>query len=141
MIVPFKKLFLDTAPLVYYLDDNERYADIVQNFISASFINGVEVLMSAVTATEYLTHPYRNKDQERIDTFFEFIAKSKIKIIPIDMVVAEKAAQIRADYPYFKTMDSLQLAAALTNDCDAFLTNDKQLTQFEALQCITVDSL
>ena len=141
MIVPFRKLFLDTAPVVYYLDDNERYADVVQNFIFASFVNGIEVLTSVITATEYLTHPYRNKDEERISTFFEFIAKSKISIVPIDLVIAEKAAQIRADYPNFKTMDSLQLATALTNDCDAFLTNDKQLVQFSGLHCITVDSL
>ncbi len=141
MIVPFRKLFLDTAPLVYYLDDHEYYADIVQNFILASAMNGVEMLTSVITATEYLTYPYRNNDTEKISTFFEFTAKTKISLIPIDIAIAERAAQIRANYPYFKTMDSLQLAAALLNNCDAFLTNDKQLCQFSELSCITVDSL
>ena len=57
----------------------------------------------------------------------------------VNEAIARKAAQIRADYKDFKAMDALQLAAAECNGCDAFLTNDKQLRQYKALYCITVE--
>jgi len=141
VIVPFRKLFLDTAPLVYYLDKDERYAWKVKDFFSNTLNNGKNMCTSVITATEYLTYPYRNGNLGKVAAFFAFMANAKIDMFPIDIAIAERAAQIRANYPYFKTMDSLQLAAALLNNCDAFLTNDKQLCQFSELSCITVDSL
>ena len=45
---------------------------------------------------------------------------------------------IRALYKDFKTMDCLQLAAACLKQCDLFLTNDKQLRQFDEIKCITI---
>lgn len=76
-----------------------------------------------------------------INAFYSFIDGMDIEIKNIDKVVAEKAAQIRAEYKYFKTMDALQLAAACLSGCDLFLTNDKQLKQFKEIRCITVGEL
>lgn len=64
-----------------------------------------------------------------------------IEIKSIDKTIAEKAAQIRAEYKFFKTMDALQLATACLSECDLFLTNDKQLKQFKEINCITVVEL
>ena len=38
-------------------------------------------------------------------------------------------------------MDALQIAAADTNGCDMFFTNDRQLRQETDLPCITMDDL
>ena len=38
-------------------------------------------------------------------------------------------------------MDTIQLAVACFEECDLFLTNDKQLRQFKEIRCITVDEL
>lgn len=64
-----------------------------------------------------------------------------IEIIEISKAIAEKAAQIRAEYTSFRTMDALQLASACLSGCDLFLTNDKQLKQFREIICVTVDEL
>lgn len=64
-----------------------------------------------------------------------------IEIKSIDRAIADKAAQIRAEYKGFKSMDALQLATACLSGCDLFLTNDKQLRQFKEIKCITVDEL
>ena len=141
MIGLFEKLFLDTAPLVYYLDIDERYAWRVKEFFCFILSSGRTMCTSVITATEYLTHPYKNGNVGKVAAFFAFMADMQIPMFSVDIEVAEKAAQIRAEYPHFKTMDSLQLASALVRDCDAFLTNDKQLCQFTGLRCITVDSL
>ncbi len=73
--------------------------------------------------------------------FFEFLTDCNVQIHPIDISIAKKAAQIRARYKDFKTMDCLQLATACLQQCDLFLTNDKQLRQFDELKCMVIDDL
>lgn len=74
-----------------------------------------------------------------IDDFYHFICDMDIEISNIDREIAEKAAEIRAEYKGFKAMDALQLAAACLTKCDIFLTNDKQLRQFRGIKCIMVE--
>lgn len=38
-------------------------------------------------------------------------------------------------------MDALQLASAIQNNCDVFLTNDKQLKQVQEISVLLVDEL
>ena len=97
------------------------------------------MVTSTVTCTEYLTYPYRTGNTEKIDVFFEFLTDCNVQIQPIDINTAKKAAQIRARYKDFKTMDCLQLATACLKQCDLFLTNDKQLRQFDEVKCMVVD--
>lgn len=92
-----------------------------------------------ITETEYLVYPYRTVNQEKIDAFFEFVGDCDIDLHEIDVDIARKAAQIRAEYRDFKAMDSLQLAVAVCTGCDMFLTNDKQLRQFREVKCVTVE--
>jgi predicted nucleic acid-binding protein len=100
-----------------------------------------DYITSAVTVTEYLTYPYQQKNLKMINAFYAFVDGMDIEIKSIDRVIAEKAAQIRVEYKFFKTMDSLQLATAYLSGCDLFLTNDKQLRQFREIRCITVEEL
>lgn len=60
---------------------------------------------SAITCTEYLTYPYRTGNTEKIDVFFEFLSDCDVQIYPIGVAIARKAAQIRAKFRDFKTMD------------------------------------
>lgn len=100
-----------------------------------------DYITSTVTVTEYLTYPYRQNDKKLIDAFYSFIDDMDIQVQNINVRIAEKAAQIRAEYKFFKTMDALQLATACITGCDLFLTNDRQLKQFKDIKCITVDEL
>lgn len=97
------------------------------------------IVSSVITCSEYLVYPYRTDNQEKIDVFFEFTDACGIDLLSISVDIAKAAARIRADYPGFKAMDSLQLAVAIDAGCDVFLTNDKQLRQFRELRCVTVE--
>lgn len=134
-----KKIFIDTAPIIYYLQSSELYYANMKEFWKK--YNECDYVTSTITITEYLTYPYKHKEMQLIDSFYEFIKDMDIQVRSIDERVAEKAAQIRAAYKYFKTMDALQLATACIMNCDLFLTNDKQLRQFTEIKCITVDEL
>lgn len=135
----FKRIFLDTSPVVYYLENNVLYYPKMKKFWK--MYEDSDYVTSAVTVTEYLTYPYQQNNMKLINAFYAFVDGMDIKIRSIDKAVAEKAAQIRAEYKFFKTMDSLQLATACLSKCDLFLTNDKQLKQFKEIKCLTVEEL
>ncbi len=138
-MIETKKVFLDTAPMIYYLENNVLYYFKMKKFWK--MYERCDYVTSAITVTEYLTYPYQQNNLELINAFYAFVDGMDIKIKSIDKRIAEKAAQIRAEYKFFKTMDALQLATASITGCDMFLTNDKQLTQFRELECITVEEL
>ena len=135
----YKKVFLDTAPLIYFLDNDINYAEKMEQIFSTLLESETPMLTSAITCTEYLTYPYRTGNTEKINAFYEFLADCNIPLFSIDVKTAKKAAQIRAEYKDFKTMDCLQLATACIQNCDLFLTNDKQLRQFKELACVVID--
>lgn len=135
----FKKVFIDTAPIIYYLQNSELFFTNMRTFWKK--YNECDYVTSAITVTEYLTYPYKQRDMKLIDSFYAFINDMDIQVKSIEGRIAEKAAQIRAEYPSFKTMDALQLATACIEGCDLFLTNDKQLRQFKEVKSVTVDEL
>ena len=134
-----KKIFLDTSPIVYYLEKNELYYSNMKRFWK--IYEECDYITSAVTIAEYLVYPYQQNNLKLINAFYAFADGMDIEIKSIDKAIAEKAAQIRAEYKFFKTMDALQLATACLSGCDLFLTNDKQLRQFKEMKCITIEEL
>ena len=135
----FKKIFFDTSPLIYFLDENSMFKS-KMNEIFYEILNGeIQITTSAITVEEFLVFPYRNNDYSAVESFWTFINEGNIDILQIDNAVAVEAAKIRAEYQHFKTMDALQLAAAICSGCDLFLTNDKQLKQFDRIKCVTVE--
>lgn len=135
----YKKLFLDTTPLIYFLDSDVNFGEKTKLILEEAISEGKGLVTSAITCMEYMVYPYRMRNQDKIDAFFEFTEDCGIPIKAIDVDIAREAAAIRAEYKDFKAMDSLQLAAAIHSGCDLFLTNDNQLRQFKQLRCITVE--
>ena len=135
----FKKIFLDTSPIVYDLENSELYYIFMKNFWNK--YENSDYITSTVTMTEYLTYPYQQNNLRLINAFYDFIDGMEIEVRNIDKIIAKKAAQIRAKYRFFKTMDALQLATACLSGCDLFLTNDRQLKQFTEIECILVAEL
>ena len=134
----FKKIFLDTAPIIYYLERNEYYFPVISAFFRAH--HGAEYITSVVTVSEYLPFPYRNGDLEAVNRFYTLIEKMPITVQVIDRGIAEKTARIRAKYRFIKGMDALQLASATESECDLLLTNDRQLLQFDEIKCTVLDT-
>lgn len=131
-------IFFDTSPIVYYLEKNEQYFNKISQFIKENA--NARFITSTITVTEYSVNPYRIGKPELVDAFRQYLEVSRTYVINIDCKIADKAAKIRAKYKAFKTMDSLQLATAVINGCDIFLTNDTQLRQFDEIQCLIVDT-
>ena len=140
-MIEFKRVFIDTSPFIYYLENNELYFEKMLRFFTRCCEDGIEIITSAITVEKYLVYPYSNGKTELVKNFDEFISYMKIKVISIDEEIAKEGARIRANYKDFKAMDALQIAAAIKSDCDVFFTNDKQLRQEKELPCVTMDNL
>ena len=138
LAVKDSKVFLDTSPLIYLLDNDANFGERTKKILAALSEQEAALVTSVITCTEYLVVPYRNGNRPRIEAFWALVADYPIVLYPITQQVASKAAEIRAHYR-FKTMDSLQLAVACLEGCSMFLTNDKQLCQFAELPCRTVE--
>jgi predicted nucleic acid-binding protein len=55
--------------------------------------------------------------------------------IPVDLAIAERAAELRARYN-LKTPDALQVATAIETGCNAFLTSDMRLKRITELRIL-----
>lgn len=121
------KIFLDSAPLIYYIEDNKRYSLFLNELFELSSNNEIEFFTSSLTLLEISVLPFRNKQIELAKTYREILTNSDaITMLDMDSDIALSAAKIRAKYN-FKTPDAIQIASALSCACAYFLTNDKKL--------------
>lgn len=137
----FKRVFIDTAPIIYYLENNAQYKDSVKEFFTRCMEDSIQIVTSAITIEEYLVFPYSSEKMEFADNFKRFLTYMNVEIVDINSTIAEQGAKIRGKYKNFKAMDALQIAAAIVSGCDMFFTNDKQLRQEKELPCMIMEDL
>ncbi len=137
----FKRVYIDTSPIIYYLEHSALYVDKMKKFFEMCLSRNIQIVTSVITVEEYLVFPYANGKMELIDNFKRFMDYMNIEVVNIDSEIVEQAAKVRGQFKHFKGMDSLQIAAAKVSECDMFFTNDKQLRQEKELPCMTLDDL
>ena len=62
----YKKIFLDTTPIIYFLDADINYAEKVERIFEGLIENRSSMVTSTVTCTEYLTYPYRTGNTKKV---------------------------------------------------------------------------
>ena len=137
----FKRVFVDTAPIIYYLENSSLYVDLIKRFFTKCIEDNIQIVTYTITVEEYLVFPYSSGKMNFADNFKNFIEYMNIEVVDIDSNIAEQGAKIRGQYKSFKAMDALQLATAIVCGCDMFFTNDKQLRQEKELPCMTMDDI
>jgi len=135
-----RRLFIDTAPVIYHVERHPRYWDLTTGFFRALRDGIVQGVTSPITLAECLVHPYHSGDTALADRFRRAISGDRgIEYRGIDAVV-ERAAQMRARYNLALT-DAFQIAAALAAGCDAILTNDLGMRRVTELTVLVLDNL
>ena len=136
-----KIVFIDTNPLIYLLGKQEPYYTKVLKFMSDCIDEDAEFYTSTITDAEFLVKPYEDKDLNQIHKYKNYLSSLEFLKCFINEQVAEKAAQLRVDYPSVKLGDALQMAASIDCNCDIFLTNDKQLKQVNEAKVLYLGDL
>ncbi len=137
----FKRVIVDTAPIIYYLENNPLYSEVIKRFFTTCIEQNIQVVTSAITVEESLVYPDLSGQMDFADNFNRFLDYMNVKIIDINADIAEQASKLRGQYKGFKAMDALQLSSAIASGCDIFFTNDKQLRQEKEIPCMTMQDL
>lgn len=135
------KLYLDTAPFIYFLEKSSLYFDQIRDFFIECKNQSIPLVTSAVTVEEYCVFPLSQDDSQAVSNFETFLRGMNVEVVSADRNIALKAAEIRAKYKGFKALDAIHLATAMASGCSAFITNDKQLRQSQEPPVFTMDTL
>ncbi len=135
------RLGMDTAPVIYYVEEHARYLSLVAPVFDAIDNGALEAVTSVITLTEVLVHPLQRNASELQSEYLDLLLNSaNFETWPIDTLIARRAAELRARFNV-RTPDALQLATALTAGCQAFITNDAALKRVADLRVLVLDEL
>jgi predicted nucleic acid-binding protein len=105
---------LDTAPLIYFIEQNEAYLEKVRAFFQAMNQGEFQVVTSTLTLTEVLVHPLRSGNVALAEQYRDIVLEQENLItVPVSVEISEIAAQLRA--------------TAMQRGASFFLTNDARL--------------
>jgi len=135
------RLFLDTAPVIYYVEKNPQYSALTDAIFNLLDQGAFTAVTSPITLAECLVYPYRQGNVSVQQDFTDLIVHGYSTLcIGIDAKMGAKAAELRAIYN-LALPDALQIACALAAGCDAFLSNDIALKRVSEIPMLIVDEL
>ena len=124
---------LDSDAVVGFLDRDDALHDVADTAIR-DLVRKQRMLVSVVTYAEVLTGAgLGHHDEDQVRGFF---AQLISEVLPVDMTVADKAAEFRSRLKQLRMPDALILATAETNPAvDLIVTGDAQASKVRGLDC------
>ena len=128
---------LDTAVFIYFIEEHPRFLRVVEPVFAAVAGGRLHAVTSGVTLLETLVVPYRSGDIGLAERYEALLTGSRgIRFVELDRALLRGAALLRAAFTGLRTPDALQVAAALTARCTAYLTNDRDLPRIGGLKVL-----
>ncbi len=136
-----KTVGLDTALIIYFIERNPLYVDMMRSFFQAVQKNECAVVTSTITLLETLVVPLRHGNINLARQYRDILFKTKGHItISLFPSIAEEAARLRASHN-ISTPDSIQMATAIFGGASFFLTNDTRLPSLPNLKTLVLEDL
>ncbi len=127
---------LDTVAFIYFIEEHPAFLPLVVSLFRDADAGRRTIVTSAVTLLEVLVVPYRVGNLPLASRYEDLLTRARgVRLVELDRSQLRAAAQLRALYRV-RTPDALQLAAALSNRCKAFVTNDRVLPALPGLRII-----
>lgn len=118
---------VDTAAFIYFIEAHPTYLPALLPLFTAADLEQLMIVTSAITVLEVLVVPYRAGNMVLASRYEALLTRSRGMFLrEIDRTQLLAAAQLRA-VAGVRTPDALQLAAALSEGCTAFVTNDQRI--------------
>jgi len=133
-----RQIFLDTAPVIYFVEKNPVFAPQLQDMFQRLDDGKLIAVVSPITLAECLVLPYKLGKSNIAQIFTDLLVNGEsVLFYPIDDMTADKAADLRARYNLTLT-DAFQIAVAIQAGCDAFLTNDIELKRVTEIPIVVI---
>lgn len=132
-------IFIDTSPIIYYIEAHPEFGVLAKEVVTAFQSGHLIAHSSVMTLAEVLPKPIESGDEKLARKFADFLKHGKrLTLVEISEGIAESAGRLRGRYPVLKTVDAVQIAAALEVGSDAFLTNDMKLKQIADIKVLVL---
>ena len=136
-----KTVFLDTAPLIYFIEGHSAYQPILSQLFDFNDKGGFSFVTSSVTLLEVLVKPLREGQKAVAEQYRDILTTAPgIELFDVTSAIAEQAALLRAKYN-IRTPDAIQLATCIELGADYFLTNDNRLKAVRETMVVAVGEL
>ncbi len=136
-----RRIAVDTVAIIYFIEEDPAYLPLIRPLFLEAARGRREIVTSALTLLEVLVVPYRVGDMGLAERYEALLTRSRgIRLVAVDGPQLRAAAQLRAAY-HLGTPDAVQLSAALSQRCTAFVTNDRALPALPGLVVIQLGEL
>jgi predicted nucleic acid-binding protein len=141
LVIPSgSKVYVDTAVLIYTLEENTNYFDLLKPLWTQFQAREIELISSELILMEVLILPIRNNDKSLVSDYEQLLLNSTMQLIPVDQSILRQAANLRATIN-LKTPDAIHASTAMAVNCDIFITNDKGFRNLSDLSVIILGEL
>ena len=127
---------LDTAIFIYFIEEHPQYVQLAAQIFGDVDDRRIDAVTSSITLLETLVVPYRTGDSSLANRYEALLTRSRgLTLLELDRGQLRAAAHLRALYR-LRTPDALQLSAAISARCTAFVTNDRRLPAVRGMQIL-----
>jgi len=128
------RLLLDSAPIIYVLEEHPRYGPRFQPLFDLHARGYVRFAVTTVTIVEVLSGPFATGEEALAHRYRSMLASWQV--VPLDAAIAESAARLRGSLR-LKLADAVQVASALAINADALVTYDHDFSKVKTLRVIS----
>jgi predicted nucleic acid-binding protein len=129
-----KVLALDTNIFIYHFEENPVYSSYTEELFERIESGRVRAITSALTLHEILTGARRAGKPDLVSFYRNLLGSfPNLYFVPFDANVADISSDLRARYG-LRTPDAIQVATAIHQRADAFVTNDEGLRRIKEIK-------
>lgn len=131
---PQALLVLDSAPIIYYLEDHPEHGPRFAPLFDMHSRALVRFAVTTATIAEVLTGPISTGNETAADRYRTIL--ESWQVVVLDSTIAASAARIRGSLR-LKLVDAIQVASAIAINADALVTHDRDFSKVTTLRVIS----
>jgi len=133
------RVCIDTAPIIYFIEKNPRYLNVVRPVFAEIDAGRIEAITSTITLLEVLVQPIKANNRSLAEQYREVLLYSEgLTTFEILHEVSEMSSELRAKYS-IKTPDAIQVAVSILYGANKFITNDSALKKVSDIDVLVLD--
>lgn len=126
-------MLLDTAPIIYVLEEHPRHARRFRSLFERHSAGELLFAITTITIAEVLSGPFAAGEEALAKRYRALLESWQVVDLTAD--IAESAARFRARLG-LKLPDAVQAASAIAVNADALITHDRDFSRLRALQVL-----